>query len=161
MSKANQLKRLERLRAANAPQRYPVQLYRCVIDGAEVALPYMEFAFLLLEGHKGRIGEPCGTRYEEFTPNPRPLSERLKEVDIAFEKAQEEYNAPEAVAKREAEYKELQRIGELRRMDFYAGRDMDKCHPLPWQKKDLEDTAFSKDQTGTLKSLNPPKWGNR
>lgn len=65
----------------------------------------------------------------------RPGIEALIEY---FDELQREYNAPEAVAKREAEYAELQRIGELRRQDFYAGRDMDKCHPLPWAGKEME-----------------------
>lgn len=67
--------------------------------------------------------------------NPTPEEQEAMRQELAewVEKAVEEYNSPEAVAQRKAEYEELQRIGELRRMDFLCGRDMDKCHPLPWK----------------------------
>lgn len=54
----------------------------------------------------------------------------FKWLDEAFE----EYNKPEREEQRRKEYEELQRLGELRREDFYHGRDMDKEHPLPWAK---------------------------
>lgn len=76
-------------------------------------------------------------RLKRRLPPPRnreEVNKRTEEVQEAFEKAAAEYNTPEAIAQREAEYKELQRLGELRRMDFLAGRDMDKEHPLPWAK---------------------------
>ena len=63
----------------------------------------------------------------------------LEEIDAYMAEAKREYNSPEAVAKCQAEYEELCRIGELRRQDFYSGRDMDKCHPLPWQRKEITE----------------------
>ena len=70
--------------------------------------------------------------------NRKELNERIEEIRAAFEEEVAEYNSPEAIAQREAEYQELQRLGELRAMDFYAGKDMDKEHPLPWAEKDRE-----------------------
>lgn len=69
----------------------------------------------------------------EKRPTPEELEARRKQLAEWMEESDREYNSPEAVAKREAEYAELQRIGELRRQDFMCGRDMDKCHPLPWK----------------------------
>lgn len=84
-----------------------------------------------------------GTLHFQVERKPRPLTEaekkeRLQWLDDYMKKATEEFNSPEAKAKREAEYQELQRLGELRRNDFYCGRDMDKEHPLPWQEKKAE-----------------------
>ena len=70
--------------------------------------------------------------------NRKELNERIEEIRAAFEEEVAEYNSPEAIAQREAEYQELQRLGELRARDFYAGRDMDKEHPLPWAEADRE-----------------------
>ena len=69
----------------------------------------------------------------ERRQRPEKIKAICAELEAYFEKASAEYNSPEAVAQRKAEYEEVQRIGELRRQDFYAGRDMNKCHPLPWQ----------------------------
>ena len=107
-------------------------MFACIIDGEARELTALDYAFLLMEGHDGSMGGQCGTIYEE--PDPRPLSVKVDEVEAAFDAAQREYNSPEAVAKRKADYEELQRLGELRRMDFYCGHDMDLCHPLPWQQ---------------------------
>ena len=75
-------------------------------------------------------------RIERLIPprNRAELNKRLDEVQKAFDEVAAEYNSPEAKAQRKAEYEELQRLGELRRMDFLTGRDMDKEHPLPWTK---------------------------
>lgn len=76
-------------------------------------------------------------RIEKRLPPPRnraELNKRLDEVREAFDEAAAEYNSPEAKAQREKEYQDLQRLGELRRMDCLTGRDMDKEHPLPWAK---------------------------
>lgn len=64
---------------------------------------------------------------------PAEIAANMAELDALMQKSIEEYNAPEAVAKREAEYKELCRIGELRRQAFYSGRPMSD-YPLPWEK---------------------------
>lgn len=69
----------------------------------------------------------------ERNPAPEEQAAMREDLDKYMKAAAERYNSPEEVAKRKAEYEELLRIGELRRMDFYAGRDMDKCHPLPWK----------------------------
>lgn len=69
----------------------------------------------------------------ESRRRPEQIRKAHEELAAIMEQLQAEYNAPEAVAQRKAEYEELQRIGELRRQDFYCGRNMDECHPLPWQ----------------------------
>ena len=72
---------------------------------------------------------------------PRTKAELEKaqaEIRAIFDEIAAEYNSPEAEAQRKAEYEELQRLGELRRMDCLCGRDMDKCHPLPWAEQDRE-----------------------
>lgn len=69
----------------------------------------------------------------ERNPTLEEQKAMREDLDRLMREASERYNSPEEVAKRKAEYEELQRIGELRRMDFYCGRDPDKCHPLPWQ----------------------------
>lgn len=133
------LSRVEALEAGAAAKAIPVPIFSCIIDGEEKELTALDFAFSLLEGHKGSFGGQCGVRYEEWEPDNRPLSEKVDELQAAFAEMQEQYNSPEEVAKRKAEYEELQRIGELRRMDCLCGRDMDKCHPLPWQRKEGEE----------------------
>lgn len=78
---------------------------------------------------------------ERRKPVPRTKAELEKAheaIRAAFDEVAAEYNSPEAIAQREAEYQELQRLGELRRMDCLCGRDMDKEHPLPWAEKDRE-----------------------
>ena len=78
---------------------------------------------------------------ERRKPVPRTKAELEKAheaIRAAFDEIAAEYNSPEAIAQREAEYQELQRLGELRRMDCLCGRDMDKEHPLPWAEKDRE-----------------------
>ena len=45
----------------------------------------------------------------------------------------DEYNAPEAKAKREAEYLELQKVGAQRKAAFERGEDFTK-YPLPWER---------------------------
>lgn len=80
-------------------------------------------------------------RIERKPQPPRTKADREKidnEIREVWDKVTAEYNSPEAIAQREAEYQELQRLGELRRMDFLCGRDMDKEHPLPWVERDRE-----------------------
>ena len=69
----------------------------------------------------------------ERKPTPEEQAAMREELDALVKAEVERYNSPEEVAKRKAWYEEVQRIGELRRMDCLCGRDMDKCHPLPWQ----------------------------
>lgn len=86
--------------------------------------------------HRAMFGCSLHFRIERLIP-PRDkpeLEARQEEITAAFDKIAAEHNAPEAKARREAEYQELQRLGELRRMDCLCGRDMDKEHPLPWAK---------------------------
>ena len=128
----NIISRVEALEAGAAAKAIPIPLFACIIDGEEKELTALDFAFSLLEGHKGSMGGQCGVIYKE--PDPRPLSVKVNELEAYFAEIEAKYNSPEEEAKRKAEYEELQRIGELRRMDFYCGRDMDECHPLPWQR---------------------------
>lgn len=84
-----------------------------------------------------------GSLHFKITAKPKPLTEaqfkeRVREVNAYVEKAIEEYNSPEEKAKREAEYQELQRIGQLRKAACARGEDMSK-YPLPWEKKGAEE----------------------
>ena len=126
------LARVEALEAGNAVKAVPIPIFDCIIDGEEKELTALDFAFSLSEGHKGSMGGQCGVVYME----PYPMPAKVDELQAAFAEIEAKYNSPEEEAKRKAEYEELQRIGELRRMDCLCGRDMDKCHPLPWQKHD-------------------------
>lgn len=126
--------RLEALEAGAVAKKNPVPVYACIIDGAAQELTAIDYAYMLLQGHSGSMGGQCGVRYEEWEPDNRPLSEKVDELQAAFAEMQEQYNSPEEVAKRKAEYEKLQKLGAARRMDCLCGRDMDKCHPLPWQQ---------------------------
>ena len=131
--KQRTISRLEALEAArNADNRIPVPLFSCIIDGEEQELTALDFAYALSTGHTGTMGGQCGITYWET--GEETTEERMKKMDEFMKQIEAEYNSPEAEAKRKADYEELCRIGELRMQDFYAGRDMDKCHPLPWQK---------------------------
>ena len=71
-------------------------------------------------------------------PVPRTKAELEKAqaaIAAAMEETIAEYNSPEAIAQREAEYQELQRLGRLRAS---CAGDMDELYPLPWAKKDQE-----------------------
>ena len=70
-------------------------------------------------------------------PTPEEHAQRVREVEAYMQELTDEYNAPEARAKREAEYQEMHRIGALRAAAFQRGEDMDK-YPLPWEKKGAE-----------------------
>lgn len=70
-------------------------------------------------------------------PTPEEHAERVREVEAYMQELTDEYNAPEARAKREAEYQEMHRIGALRKAAFERGEPMDK-YPLPWEKKGAE-----------------------
>ena len=70
-------------------------------------------------------------------PTPEEHAQRVREVEAYMQEITDEYNAPEARAKREAEYQELQRIGALRMAAFERGEPMD-TYPLPWEKKGAE-----------------------
>lgn len=131
--KQRTIQRLEALETAHkADNRIPVPLFSCIVDGEEQELTALDFAYAVSTGHSGTMGAKCGITYWETSE--ATTEERLKKMDDFIKQAEEEYNSPEAEAKRKADYEELCRIGELRAQDFYAGRDMDKCHPLPWQK---------------------------
>ena len=83
-----------------------------------------------------------GTLHFPVKRKEKPLTEaqfreRVREVEDIVNGYVEEYNAPEARAKREAEYQEMQRIGALRKAAYDRGEPMDK-YPLPWEKKGAE-----------------------
>ena len=90
----------------------------------------------LNEAYAAAMGiDPAEMRTKlERNPTPAEQQAMREDLDRIMQEEVERFNSPEEVAKRKAEYEEIQRIGELRRMDFYSGRDMDKCHPLPWQR---------------------------
>ena len=70
-------------------------------------------------------------------PTPEEHAQRVREVEAYMQEITDEYNAPEAKAKREAEYQEMHRIGALRKAAYERGEPMDK-YPLPWEKKGAE-----------------------
>ena len=82
------------------------------------------------------LGVPMDFQLELRPKTKKEEQERFKmrvaEVREMFDRFRDEYNAPEAVAQRRAEYEELQRIGELRRRAFERGESMDR-YPLPWE----------------------------
>ena len=86
--------------------------------------------------HGAILGGSLHFRIERLIPprNKAEMEARQAEITAILDEITAEYNSPEAKARQEAEYQELQRLGELRREDFYKGRDMDKEHPLPWKK---------------------------
>lgn len=59
--------------------------------------------------------------------------EAVREMEEAVKRHVEEFNTSKAVARRKAEYEELQRIGEQRRAAFYRGESWD-AYPLPWER---------------------------
>ena len=121
----NRLKRIERTMKATSPT---LITYYCIIDGKPEVMTYLEYFWATkVEGKQGELGKIAGA----VTIEPLEQNELEKIMNDAIQ----EYNSPEAIAQRQAEYEELQRIGELRRIDFQCGRDMDKCHPLPWQNR--------------------------
>lgn len=61
--------------------------------------------------------------------------EAVEWLEKATRRLVEAYNAPEARAKREEEYRELCRIGELRKAAYERGEVWDK-YPLPWETKE-------------------------
>ena len=70
-------------------------------------------------------------------PTPEEHAQRVREVEAYMQEITEEYNTPEAKAKREAEYQEMHRIGALRKAAFERGEPMSN-YPLPWEKKGAE-----------------------
>ena len=70
-------------------------------------------------------------------PTPEEHAQRVREVEAYMQEITDEYNSPEARAKREAEYQEMHRIGALRKAAYDRGEPMDK-YPLPWEKKGAE-----------------------
>lgn len=70
-------------------------------------------------------------------PTPEEHAQRVREVEAYMQEITDEYNAPEAKAKREAEYQEMHRIGALRKAAYDRGEDMSK-YPLPWERKGAE-----------------------
>lgn len=125
--------RLKRIEAATRPSVPTLPTYHCIIEGEAQVMTLLEFTYTtVVAGKQGTRGDYAGERELEGPfMTPEELSQWFDEV-VA------EYNSPEAVAQRQAEYEELQRIGELRRQDFECGRNMDECHPLPWQNRRVE-----------------------
>lgn len=61
--------------------------------------------------------------------------EAVEWLEKATRRLVEAYNTPEARAKREVDYRELCRIGELRKAAYERGESWDK-YPLPWETKE-------------------------
>ena len=83
-----------------------------------------------------------GTLHFQLERKPKPpteaqFRERVREVEELVQAMTDEYNTPEAKAKREAEYQELQRIGAQRKAAYDRGESMD-AYPLPWERKDTK-----------------------
>lgn len=87
-------------------------------------------------------GYILGTLHFPVERKEKPLTEaqfreRVEEVEALVNAYKDEYNAPEARAKREAEYQELQRIGAQRKAAYDRGEPMSN-YPLPWERKGAE-----------------------
>ena len=61
----------------------------------------------------------------------------LASIKARLNKIRTKNNTPEAKAKREADYQEMRRIGELRRQAYERGEPMSN-YPLPWERKGAE-----------------------
>ena len=120
-------KRIDAIEHSTRAMKPTLITYHCIIEGEAQVMTLLEFIWATeVEGKQGTRGRIAGT-----VPIDPPAPGELAAV---FEAMKAEYNNPEAEVQRKAEREELDRIAELRRMDFYAGRNMDECHPLPWQK---------------------------
>lgn len=121
-------KRVDTIERSTRAARPTMTTYHCIIEGEAQVMTLLDFTFAtVVEGKKGTMGRIAG---EVPIDPPAP-----GELEAAFEAMKAEYNSPEAKAQRKAEREELDRIAELRRRDFECGRNMDECHPLPWQKR--------------------------
>ena len=83
-------------------------------------------------------GYVLGSLHFKLERRPAPPTEtqfraNVREAEAIINGFKDEYNAQEARAKREAQYKEMQRAGALRKAAFYRGEDMSK-YPLPWER---------------------------
>ena len=65
-------------------------------------------------------------------PTPEEHAQTVKEMEMLMKEIQDEYNSPEEVKKREAEYQRAREIGRLRQQAYERGEDM-SAYPLPWQ----------------------------
>ena len=79
-----------------------------------------------------------GTLHFRLERKPKPpteaqFRERVREVEALVQAMTDEYNTPEAKAKREADYQELQEIGRKRKAAYDRGEGMD-AYPLPWER---------------------------
>ena len=105
----------------------------------DLAAARLNEMFYKMDGVKGIDDTPPEQFYhfrltkKRPQPTPEEHAARVKEVERIFLDLKEEYNSPEEKAKREAEYRELQEIGELRGQAFARGEPMDSI-PLPWEK---------------------------
>ena len=126
--------RVKRLQESRQPKMLATPVYDCMVDGEHQELSPLDIACAYMDGHNVIQGQQCRTVYTPVA-TPAEYRKNLEEMQEWVRQCEEEYNSPESVAKRQAEYEELQRIGQLRAQDFYSGRDMDECHPLPWTKK--------------------------
>ena len=58
-------------------------LYACIIDGKEQDITAIDYAYLLLQGHKGSMGGFCG--YKELEPaNGDELAAAFAELERAY-----------------------------------------------------------------------------
>ena len=79
-----------------------------------------------------------GTLHFKVKRKPKPptkeeLREAVREVEDAVQGYIDEYNSPEAKAKRQADFMELQTIRKQRRAAEERGEDVNQ-YPLPWEK---------------------------
>lgn len=91
--------------------------------------------------------------------SPTILRQRLKEVSEIVKKYQDEYNSPEAVAQRKADYQEICRIGQLRGEAFRRGESIDR-YPLPWMTREAPERQLEEleEDKELYKKLSPNDW---
>lgn len=103
--------RLKLLEERKGQTRLAWPLYQCIVDGEPRTMRMLDAVYeKYMEGRSVEIGQQCGVEYE---PAPTAAQQRKmrEELDRWMKEYCDEYNSPEAIAKRKAEYEELQRKG--------------------------------------------------
>lgn len=80
-----------------------------------------------------QMGLPLDFKLEMKPQSNHVDSATITAVERIVDEFVDEYNSPQAVAQRKAEYREIQTIGEQRRQAFARGESMNN-YPLPWEE---------------------------
>ena len=140
----NQRRRLDKVQQTLQPPRrmLEIPLYACTVDGEPMELELLDAWFRKdCNGQEVTIGGQCGVRYEPEATQEE-FERNMAEVRAWFAADEAEYNRdPEAYNLRMVEEREeIRRLAPLRHEDILAGRDPDKCHPIPWRHNQFTKT---------------------